>query len=278
MWFDAHNHLHDPRFPAWKEEDIAAWRALGIDGAVVNATREEDWPDVAALARRFPDFILPAFGCHPWHAASCRPGWDERLEIQLRGFPGAPVGEIGFDRWLPGHDIALQRAVFTRQWEIAARLDRAVSIHCLRAWDDLFAFLPKSPKERRRVLIHGFSGPPEIAARLAASGCFLGFGGYVLHPRKARALGAFAAIPEENLLLETDAPDMAAPPEHQTHHIDSGGTTNHPANLVANARALARLRGLSETALSSILTRNLRTWLLGSAGISDGTGTPREFP
>lgn len=262
MWFDAHNHLQDPRLPPLDASMVDELRASGVSGAVVNGTCPDDWPKVADLSRRFPDFIRPAFGLHPWKVKSAAPGWDTVLRNYLTEFPSAHLGEIGLDRWLPGYDIETQKAAVLIQWNIAAETNRAITFHCLRAWDDWFALWPELPDRAGRILVHGFTASPEIASQLVKRGCYLGFGGYVMHDRKSAARVVFREIPEDHLLVETDAPDMAGPQELRRFHLPDG-KLNHPGNLVAHAEALAALRGRSPEELAKAIGRNMRDWLDG---------------
>ena len=111
---DAHNHLHDPRLAPHLPAILAELACLGVTRAVVNGTREDDWPAVAALARAHP-WIVPSFGLHPWHIATRSPDWLAHLREQLDAHPGAAIGEIGLDRWIAGHDPEAQREVFIAQ-------------------------------------------------------------------------------------------------------------------------------------------------------------------
>ena len=72
--FDAHNHLQDARFGGQQDELIADCAAVGLTKMVVNGTRESDWPDVAALAKRH-DCVLPSFGLHPWFVHERTADW-----------------------------------------------------------------------------------------------------------------------------------------------------------------------------------------------------------
>ena len=63
--YDAHNHLQDERLKPHLDGIMAALQTGPIARMVVNGSSEADWPDVLALARRFPQ-VLPSFGCHPW--------------------------------------------------------------------------------------------------------------------------------------------------------------------------------------------------------------------
>ena len=260
MWIDAHNHLQDPRLPAPDAGFIGSLRALGIERAVVNGTRESDWPEVARLARAFPDFVIPSFGLHPWYVAECSPVWLETLTRFLEDHPGCPVGEIGLDRWVANHDLVRQGEVFRAQMELAARLERPVTIHCLKAWEDLARVWPELPVRPGRILLHGFTGDKGLAKVWSKNGCLLGFGGATLHPRKTAAREAFREMPLANLLLETDAPDMAAPEEFRTHHLPDP-RWHHPGNLPRYGEILADWRGLAPGELAACLRRNFALWM-----------------
>ncbi len=254
MWIDSHNHLQDPRL-ADAPELIRAMRRAGVERCVVNATREADWSAVRQLAEDHPDFVLPAYGIHPWQAHTATTGWQDRLRALLLADTRATVGEIGLDQWIAQPDLGTQMPVFLDQLEIARDLDRTATIHCLKAWDALFtAFKEQSPPAR--FLMHSFGGSIEIARRLVPLGAFFSFSGYFLQPRKAKVLEVFRQLPEDRILLETDAPDMAPPAETITHPLPEGH--NHPANLASIACGLARGLGISPEELSLRTGDNFR--------------------
>lgn len=256
-WIDAHNHLQDPRLGG-VEPVLADMLRAGVSHAVVNATGEEDWLQVATLARSHPDRILPAFGVHPWKAGQVKLGWLERLEALLLAFPEASVGEIGLDRWVGSPDLAIQRGVFEDQLRLAREMERPVTIHCLKAWEDLFEAFAQAPPPAR-ILLHSFSGSVEVARRLIPFGAYFSFSGYFLQPRKAKVLEVFRQLPRERILLETDAPDMAPPDVWVTHRLHDG--LNHPANLPAIAAGLAEALGMNLGDLSALTRANTAAFL-----------------
>jgi TatD DNase family protein len=238
---DAHNHLHDPRFGGRREEIIAAMRAAGVAACVVNGTCEDDWPQVARLAERFPGFVRPAFGLHPWFASHRSARWADVLTYWLERCPDASIGECGLDRWVAEPPLEVQREVFATQLTLAAEQNRPVTIHCLKAWEPLIECLHAAPPLPRGFLLHSLGGSRELVARLARHGAMFSCSGHFLHPRKAAALDAFRSVPPDRVLLESDAPDMLPPPEFITHPLAAADGTplNHPANLPAIAAALA---------------------------------------
>lgn len=237
-------------------------REAGVTRMVVNGSEESDWPAVAALAARFPDTVAPAFGLHPWRIAGRSPGWLGGLRDFLEKHPGAAVGEIGLDRWIPGHDRVEQREVFIEQWRLAVALDRPVEVHCLKAFGDLEAALRDEPTPARGWVLHSYGGPSEMIPTFARLGASFSFSGYFLHPRKlAESSRVFRAVPRDRLLVETDAPDMAPPEGRRRFPCPPGADgkpENHPGNLADVAEGLAEILGVPFAELAALTAANAR--------------------
>jgi TatD DNase family protein len=238
QWADAHNHLHDPRL---RGRQSPPWPA------VVNATCEADWDDVASLAAAHPSFIRPAFGIHPWHAGAVAPGWETRLRKQLESHPTAGLGECGLDGTRRGASPDVQREVFLAQLRHAVDFDRFLVVHCVRAWAPLIDALDRQPPPPR-WMVHSFSGSAEIAARLIGMGAYLSLSAAALDPRRGKLRDAIRAIPEERILVETDAPHQPPP---------GCGEINAPANLPAIGEALAGVLGRTPAAFAGLTRGNL---------------------
>lgn len=254
MWFDAHNHMHDPRLhdvPGVVEEI----RRAGISRCVVNATCEFDWPAVAQLAQNHPDLVIPAFGIHPWNSDGPQDGWLDRLHDLLREFPHSGIGECGVDGWVAKPAMEAQVPVFLAQIRLARELERPLTVHALRAWDALFRAFSEQPPPPR-FLIHSFAGSWEVAERLGKLGAYFGFSGHFLHPRKHSVREVFRRLPPDRIVLETDAPDMTPPLRWQVVRLPE--QRNHPANLRLIGEELARILDMPAAALAEITQANAR--------------------
>jgi TatD DNase family protein len=275
MLHDAHNHLQDPDLAPHLDKITASWtEGTGEFGQmVVNGTHPRDWDRVAELAATHP-FVLPAFGVHPWDAGAERPAdWLDTLAARLDADPRASVGEIGLDRWildvarpddprLAGTrraSIKEQTELFLPQLALAAARNRPVTIHCLRAFDDLLPLLRARTLPARGFLLHGYGGPARLVPELVALGSHFSFNASFLDPRKTKAREVYAQIPADRLLCETDAPAMAPPQVWRTHKLPpaaDGSPMNHPGNIEAAYAGLAALRGEEATALAARIAEN----------------------
>jgi len=258
--YDAHNHLQDEWLAPHLEPIAEQLVGLGLRGAVVNGTCEDDWALVSSLARRFA-WVVPSFGLHPWDVGNRSPGWCEKLNAALGADPAAGVGEIGLDRWiidsarpddprlagLRRASLTEQIEVFTAQLELAAADNRPVTIHCLDAWGALWDIVRTASLPTRGFLLHAYSGPAEMVRGFAERGAYFSFNSSFLDPRKVRHRDTFKTIPRDRVLVETDAPAMPLPQPWRTYKLPpspSGTTVNHPGNIEAAYAGLATTLGL----------------------------------
>ena len=268
MLYDAHNHLQDERLKPRLAAVMTAVQAEPIAKMVVNGSGEDDWPDVLALARKFPQ-VIPSFGCHPWYVKNRTPAWRETLTRHLDQVPSA-VGEIGLDRWVKDRDDAQQEEAFIWQLRLAAERNLPASIHCLQAWGRMLEILQNEPRPACGFLLHSFGGPAEMVPALARVGAYFSLPGYFAHERKARQRETFRHIPLDRLLIETDAPDQRLPDERNHFPLQDadGKPINHPANLRGVYEFAAGLLSMPLENLSAQVAQNFQTlfgWLESSS-------------
>ena len=257
MLLDAHNHLHDARLAPWRRDLLRELDAANVKGAVVNGTREDDWAQVAALASDLP-WARPSFGLHPWYVSGRSPQWHEALLRFIVSHPGCGIGEIGLDRWIEGFDFSAQIECFTWQLDLAVERNLPATIHCLRAWGALWDIVRERSVPACGFLLHAYGGPAEMVKGLVARGAYFSFSPYFLHPRKGAQRDVFRDLPADRVLVETDAPDLAPPPERNAHPLPDheGKVLNHPANLTVAYEGLAEIRGCTLEELSSRTAEN----------------------
>ena len=262
--YDAHNHLQDERFAANRAALVATAAQHGVVKMVVNGACEEDWPLVQQLAEQFPQ-VLPSFGYHPWYLHERTPDWQRTLAQFLDHHAPCAVGEIGLDRWKKDLPYDGQEDAFVWQLRLAAGRNLPASIHCLQAWGRMHELLRATPRPARGFLLHSYGGPVEMVAPLAKLGAYFSFPGYFMHPRKARQREAFAAVPLDRLLIETDAPDQLLPDTASrfTLHDPGGQPINHPANLARIYEFMAGQRAVPMPEFTAQIEANFNRLFVG---------------
>jgi TatD DNase family protein len=99
-------------------------------------------------------------------------------------------------------------------------------------------------------IFHAFSGSLETALQGIRLGFAIGVGGTVTYPNARRLPGVVQRVPEEWIVLETDAPDLPPHPHR--------GEVNRPAWLPLVAQRIAEIRGWSEVETARITTANAK--------------------
>ena len=253
---DAHCHYQFAEVPYAAVEQA---RADGVGLAMINGSAPADWEDVAALGRRDPRNRM-SFGLHPWDVPTAPEGWAETLRATLIAHPTAGVGEMGLDRWVKDHDPVAQESAFRVQLALAVELERALTIHCVKAIGPLMDILRATALPRRGFLLHSWNGPVELVPELVKLGAYFSFSAHHLIPRKADLRVQFAgAIPRERTLVETDAPALCPALEFRLRELApdaEGAEQNHPSNLVRNNEELARTMGVTPEESASLTCAN----------------------
>jgi len=273
-FYDSHNHLQDPALPPHIEGVLLDIDRMNVRQAVVNGTREEDWPAVSALCRR-NKALVPSYGLHPWYVKNASPNWQTDLIKHLDQSP-AGIGEIGLDRWIENYDLPKQEEVFLWQWRLATERNLPVSIHCLRAWGRLLELLEREPGPGCGFLLHSYGGPQGMIRPLAKLGAYFSISGYFAHERKAHQREVFRHVPPDRLLIETDAPDMLPPSEYIEYPLSdatSGKPVNHPANIGAIYRFVAEMFGETIETLAARVSENFMRIFGGVVATSPGKRT-----
>ncbi|MFA7257173.1 MAG: TatD family hydrolase [Kiritimatiellales bacterium] len=226
--FDVHCHVPESGIDSMLERAAEA----GVVGMAVCGTSPDDWSRVFQTLENYPQ-VFPMTGIHPWFVSE---HWKENfqtLEKTVREFPKVGIGETGLDFQERFTNRAEQEASFAAHLDLARELKRTVAVHCVHARGRLIEILKEHPAPR--VLLHAFSGAPELIPELVELNCWFSFCGSVTNPAAKRVRASAAAVPAERLLIETDSPDF--PPA-------GCEMPNEPANLIHVARVVAGLRGV----------------------------------
>jgi TatD DNase family protein len=250
MLIDSHCHL-DYFTPEELPDLLHRATAAGVGEMVTIGTRLSQSSAVLRLAEASPN-VWCTVGQHP-HDAGETPDIEAEAIARLAQQPRViGVGESGLDYFYDRSPREAQQASF-RQHIRAARLAGVpIVIHARDADADIAGILQE---EREAggffdLLLHCFSSSRELAETAVAMGGYVSFSGILTFPKSQEIRNIAADLPEERLLVETDAPYLAPVPHR--------GKRNEPAFVAHTAEVLARLRGLEPEALADLTTRNFR--------------------
>jgi TatD DNase family protein len=253
MWIDSHCHLDAPEFNADRDDVVVRASAAGVT-AIINLPGHIDHFAQAKLTREKYGCIT-GFGIHPmWvagpggtsareHIAILR-DWVEHEKPEL-------IGEIGLDFFIPNFNQTEQEWFYVEQLKIARDFDLPVSLHVRRSQDVLLKHLRRI--KVRGGFAHAFNGSAQQAAEFVKLGFCLGFGGTATFPQANQVRRLLREVPIENIVVETDAPDI--PPSF----LGTMGShaRNSPEYLPRIGTMLADVRGIGAETFAEATTANV---------------------
>ena len=240
---DSHTHLDSCGPPnaeliaSAAREGVSRILTVGMD-ATTNRTAllaAEDFPQVHA-----------AIGRHPNHAQ----GFDGADLADLEALAAHPrcaaVGETGLDYYRDYAPRADQERAFHAQIELARDTAKPLVIHTRAAEDDTVDTL-KARAHGLDVIMHCFSMPARLEECLD-EGWWISFAGNVSYPKADDLAQAAERVPDDRLLVETDAPYLTPQPVRKER--------NQPAFVTHTARFVAERRGVAYEDLERIVDAN----------------------
>jgi len=188
---DAHSHI----------DYISHKIQPNVVGTVVCATKESEWNNLIDIGHQ-DDRVYCAFGIHPWFIDMVDMGYESRLEQLLKTDSNYMVGEIGIDK---NHlDMDRQIDIFTRQFDVAIKMQRNVFVHCVGAWDKMLHILKQYKKSDLPIIIfHGFMGDENVVKHLIKNygdKIYFSFGKNALYGENRR----ITQIDYNKILVESD--------------------------------------------------------------------------
>ena len=122
-------------------------------------------------------------------------------------------------------------------------------VHTRSAEKETFEILQKNLKKKDfKILIHCFTGTRDFAFKLINLGAYISASGVVTFKKSLDLANTFKDLPNNKILVETDAPYLAPVPLR--------GKSNEPSYIIHTVKFLSELKKLSFDEFSSITTNN----------------------
>lgn len=256
---DTHCHLTFPDFSGPEGlgvgQTLRRAREAGITGMITIATTPGDGLHALDIARNH-DEVWCTTGVHPLYS--------DEIDLDAGDEPWLPMrqaaadarciawGELGLDNHYSRPPREVQHAVLHEQLARIATWNRDVTspdpdagtrpgmpviLHCREAFDDLIPILRASTLDPTRCVFHCFTGTPDDARKVLDFGASISFTGVVTYRNAREVAQAARLVPDDRILVETDAPFLAPEPKRGTRPCE-------PAFCAITARFLAHLRDI----------------------------------
>lgn len=245
---DSHCHLNYKGVAEQQRDVLTRARASGVVAMLNISTRESEWDAVVATAEREHD-VWATVGIHP-HEADEHPHIDTDRLIAAAAHPRVVgIGESGLDYYYDHSDRGAQQTSFRAHLAACRATGLPIVVHTRDAEDDTAAILrDELGKGAFPGVLHCFTGSAELARIAIDLGFYISISGIVTF-KSAQALQVVARdLPQDRLLIETDAPFLAPVPHR--------GRQGEPAFVADTCRFLAQLRGETPEALADATRAN----------------------
>lgn len=248
MLVDSHCHLDFPDFAEERAAIVARAKAAGVERMVTISTRVRKFPQILAIAEEF-DEVYCSVGTHP-HNAGEEPDVTAEELVRLAQHPKVvALGEAGLDYHYDKAPRDAQARGLRVHIAAARETGLPLVIHARSADQDMADILTEETgKGAFPFILHCFSSGAELARVGVELGGYVSFSGILTFKNSAELRDIAKQVPQERLLVETDAPYLAP--------IPFRGKRNEPAYVANTAAVLAETIGVSTSEIADITTAN----------------------
>ena len=243
---DSHCHLNFEPLGADLDAVLARAHDCGVDHMLCVSVTLESYHQIQSITDKY-SFIFSSIGVHPNERDGRDPTADELVEL-ARNQRVVAIGETGLDYYRSKGDMRWQQERFRHHIQAARASRKPLIVHTRDAAQDTLDIMRTEDAAAAGGVMHCFTESWEVARAALDLGFYISFSGIVTFAN-AQALREVAAkVPDDRLLIETDAPYLAPVPYR--------GKTNEPAFVRYVAERLAEVRGTTLDKIAEQTTKN----------------------
>ena len=248
MLVDSHCHLDYLERDGDLDEAVERARQAGVGTIVTICTKVSEFETIKRIAERYDD-IWCTVGIHP-HEVAREPQVTTAQLLEMAQHPKVVgIGETGLDYYYEHSPREAQKNSFRTHIVAARESGLPLIVHTRDADDDTMEILAEAYADGAFPgLIHCYSTSPEVAEKALKIGFYISIAGIVTFKRAEELQQTAAGLPEDRLLVETDAPYLAPVPKR--------GKRNEPSYVAFTAAKLAELRNDDASRIATVTTDN----------------------
>ena len=234
--FDSHAHIDDISFNGDFTQTMERADAAGVKAVMVVGINLETVQKAMKLVEKHAN-LFTSVGVHPHDANTCSEEVMSSLKALARHKKVKAWGETGLDFNRMHSPMDVQEKWFIRQIEAADETNLPMIFHERDSQGRLLEILKAMDNKKRQGVIHCFSGTREEMFQYLDLGYHIGITGIVTLQQRGQYLRELVPhIPQDRLLIETDAPYLTpAPMKNKTR-------SNDPAFVAAVLNKIAAIR------------------------------------
>lgn len=251
---DVHAHLDFRDFDSDREELVKEMKKGKII-ALSNTLSPENFEYTKGLFEGFEDIVKVCPGLYPIDAQKIS---DDDFEAYLKLIRKEKksilaIGEVGLDRHHSTEPLEweLQEKRFRSLIELGIKIDKPLIIHTRKAEERVLQILREYVEKTgfRKFVLHCFSGKKRLIKEIVELNILVSIPLTVLNTQSFQFLARELAV--SKILVETDSPFLNPSKER-----------NSPLNVPMAYREIAKIKGLDEKEIESIIYKNFQQLFL----------------
>lgn len=249
--FDSHSHLDDKSYNKDLSDVIQRADDAGVRRIMVVGVDLKTSLKAIEISKQYPR-ITTSVGIHPHDAKNCTSAdIDALINLAENKTCVKAWGETGLDfnrMFSPQKD---QEACFITQLDAARQLDLPLIFHERDSNGRFYKLLKEFGPSSRKGVVHCFSGTKEDLFKYLDLGYHIGITGILTIKQRGAFLRSIAPlIPNDRILIETDAPYLTPAPEKNKVR------RNEPAFVKSVLKRLAQIKNIDPEELSQTIYNN----------------------
>ena len=249
MIIDSHCHLEYEPMSLTLRDTIARANKDGVKYLLTISTTDNSLKKILKITSDF-NCVYGTYGIHP-HEAKNHKNIKSNEILDKIGLSKKiiGIGETGLDFYYNHSEKKDQIESFEEHINAAQKSNLPLIVHTRSAEKETLDILNKKKKEKDfKILIHCFTGSRDFAFKLLDLNALISASGVITFKKSQDLASTFKDIPNDRILVETDAPYLAPVPLR--------GKPNEPSYIIHTVKFLSELKKISFNEFSEITTKN----------------------
>ena len=249
-FFDTHTHLPDGATSEEAETLLAEAAAAGVKNLLLAGTSVGDAAVYLPIVATHTG-IYTSVGVHPEACRSFNEATDmPKLREWLKEPGVVAIGEVGLDAHYEEPFADEQESCFRAMLRLADETNTPVVIHSRDAFERCYRIVGECLAKDHPIQVHSFADTPRELDLWLERNAVFSYNGMVTFKKAENIRTTLRLVPQDRLLLETDAPYLTPTPFR--------GQPNSSKYIPLIAQRIADERSLTLDEVAKITTENAR--------------------
>jgi len=249
MIIDSHCHLEYEPMSFDLEEILQRAAKNNVKYLLSISTTDDSYEKILKIVDNYKN-VFGTYGIHPHETKNYTSLTSEQIINKAKiNNKIIGIGETGLDFFYDHSDRSIQKKIFMEHIAASQILNVPLIVHTRDAETDTYEILKSANKNQDlKILIHCFTGSKSFAHKLIDIGCYISASGVVTFKKSKDLADTFLSLPNDRILVETDAPYLSPEPLR--------GRPNEPSHIVHTVNFLANLKNITTKNFAEITTSN----------------------